>query len=273
MRSRPHMDAREGSFARIRPDAWIATAYVTRDDARELARELLGPRAVVSDEDTSDAFVRSADGDVCATARGTRFTRLRGRRCVSFGGVVNARVTLSRDDFPPLVRKLMQRVSTSAGTLVATNDAPDESMEKMKATTSFMANHALVNIYDETEGIMPHEDGPLYRDVVCIVSIGASRVIQFTPKQTGEGTTSLMAFDVFLPHRSLFVFTGEAYCSYLHAIKSGDRFDEKSASSINVENFPPGCDVVERQGYRISLTFRQVLNARRAPAFLTKPRT
>ena len=45
------------------------------------------------------------------------------------------------------------------------------------------ANHVLVNLYERGEGIMPHEDGPLYYPGACILSLGGPAVMRFHPKR------------------------------------------------------------------------------------------
>lgn len=261
------------TFERLRRDVWIAREYVSGRDAAALARELAPRHACTRDEEDASAsdgndeaqpFVRwNAAHDDALTGRGFRYVSLRGRRCVAFGGTVHEQGTFARDDFPPHVRRLKDAASKSASALLE---------------TTLMFNHALVNAYEEEEGIMPHEDGPLYRNVVCILSIGASRVLQFWPKRddevNGASPTKKLepSFEVFLPHRSLIVFTGDAYTHHLHAIESGGTVDVKSLHTLNPSHFPVGNDVAERRGCRLSMTFRQVLNVRRAPAFLTKPR-
>ncbi len=44
------------------------------------------------------------------------------------------------------------------------------------------ANHVLVNAYLPGEGIMPHEDGPLYHPAVCILSLGSPAILRFWRK-------------------------------------------------------------------------------------------
>ncbi|KAF2728146.1 hypothetical protein EJ04DRAFT_556944 [Polyplosphaeria fusca] len=43
-------------------------------------------------------------------------------------------------------------------------------------------NHVLINEYKRGEGIMPHEDGSAYAEVVATVSLGASICLQISPK-------------------------------------------------------------------------------------------
>eukprot|EP00887_Chlorella_sp_A99_P000057 scaffold16.g57.t1 len=46
-----------------------------------------------------------------------------------------------------------------------------------------LANHVLVNSYQPGDGIMPHEDGPLYYPAVAILSLGAPAVLRFARKR------------------------------------------------------------------------------------------
>lgn len=46
------------------------------------------------------------------------------------------------------------------------------------------ANHVLVNSYQPGEGIMPHEDGPLYHPQVAILSLAGPAVVRFAAKRT-----------------------------------------------------------------------------------------
>lgn len=47
-------------------------------------------------------------------------------------------------------------------------------------------NHVLVNSYQPGEGILPHEDGPLYHPQVAILSLAAPAVVRFAAKRTPE---------------------------------------------------------------------------------------
>ena len=47
-------------------------------------------------------------------------------------------------------------------------------------------NHALVNCYSPGEGIMPHEDGPLYHPAAAIVSLGSWAVLRFYSKRSDD---------------------------------------------------------------------------------------
>ncbi|OAE18945.1 hypothetical protein AXG93_1976s1520 [Marchantia polymorpha subsp. ruderalis] len=56
--------------------------------------------------------------------------------------------------------------------------------EKIESETGLFPspiNHILVNEYEPGQGIMPHQDGPLYFPVVAIVSLGSPTVMRFSP--------------------------------------------------------------------------------------------
>ena len=74
------------------------------------------------------------------------------------------------------LQPLLQRLARDTGAFGAAQELP---------------NHVLLNAYLPGQGIMPHQDGPLYHPGVCIVSLGAPAVIRFTRKRsdsTGAGS-------------------------------------------------------------------------------------
>ena len=252
-------------------DVMLCLEYVDEVFAREIARELVGTEDL-NDENDSDFGAHRVNG--------ARYARVRGRRTMSLGGTVHEKMTVARDDFPRSVRRTMEAVSRDATR--ALGDARDG--ENKTATRPLTLNHALVNVYERTDGIMAHEDGPLYRDCAAILSLGASRAMTFAPKRraaddtdarastTAPESTSSSSFEVFLPHRSLLVFTGEAYRAYVHGIARDVDVDVKSlggAASLNPEDWPENADTAPRIGRRVSLTMRQVVNLTRSLSFLT----
>lgn len=201
---------------------------------------------------------------------------------------MHAKGTIAVDDIPRDVRELMAACSARVReefrdgalrreTATADDDAAHASLSR--ALESFEANHALVNVYDDGCGILPHEDGPLYAPVVCIVSCGASRSMRFEPKRRRESMTTtrmgdegrddddsqalevLTSFEVCLPARSLLVFYGAAYTDYLHGID-----DETSAEDARRDATSAS------RGPRVSLTLRRVLNMKKGFEFLTRKR-
>jgi len=256
----------------------VCLEYVTETEASSIARALVGT------EDLSD-------GSVAFLTRGGapdgRYARLRGRRTMALGGTVHEKVTVPVDDFPPCVRDVLEAVSrdatralSSSSSSAAADDRSPPPPPPPTTTRPLRLNHALVNVYERTDGIMAHEDGPLYRDCAAILSLGASRAMQFEPKRRSDDhdartDATASSFEVFLPHRSLLVFTGDAYRAYLHSIASGVDVDVKSrggAASLNPEDWPEHADIAPRIGRRVSLTMRQVLNVARSLSFLTTGR-
>ncbi|EQC25398.1 hypothetical protein SDRG_16725 [Saprolegnia diclina VS20] len=70
------------------------------------------------------------------------------------------------------------------------------------------------------DGVLPHEDGPMYYPLVAILSAGASGRMTFQHHR--ETTPSDVPVHLTLDRRSLLVFTGEAYTKYLHSIDNVD---------------------------------------------------
>lgn len=248
-----------------RCDVFLAREYVD-DDAESALRRALGE-----------------DDDVDETKMRVRYVALNGRKCRPYGGTVHEKGTVRVDDFPPVVRRLMERAAASVREIEAGGSSAGLS------ASAFQPNHALVNVYDfdRGDGIMSHEDGPLYRDCVCIVSIGASCVLTFRPKEMKSAsgaddetpnakfhkeTTNpreRLPFDVFVPSRSLLVFTKAVYTEYLHGIESRESDARSNPLLLNAEDFSDDAEA-PRRGRRISITMREVLNLRRGLEFLTK---
>ena len=266
-----------------------ADARVTRHRSCDARREMTTPapraRACVRViEDFIDAaFERETLASWCEVhARG--LVQLHGRRCAALGGTVHAKGTIAVDDIPRDVRELMAACSArvreefrDGAMCIADDDDDDDAAHASlsRALESFEANHALVNVYDDGCGILPHEDGPLYAPVVCIVSCGASRSMRFEPKRRRESMTmtrdgdegrddddsqaSDATFEVCLPARSLLVFYGAAYTDYLHGIDDETSATRRDATSAS-------------RGPRVSLTLRRVLNMKKGFEFLTRKR-
>uniref|UniRef100_A0A0K8SZ75 Fe2OG dioxygenase domain-containing protein n=1 Tax=Lygus hesperus TaxID=30085 RepID=A0A0K8SZ75_LYGHE len=123
-------------------------------------------------------------------------------------------------------------------------------------------NHVLINEYRPGQGIMPHEDGPMFYPTIATISCGSSTVLKFEkkPSEANENDASDLpeTAQVFLERRSLVIVKGELYTNYLHSIeeRSSDTVD---STSCNFETLSRGDgDKIERET-RISLTIRHVL--------------
>jgi len=142
------------------------------------------------------------------------------------------------------------------------------------------ANHVLVNEYLSGQGILPHEDGPLYFPTVTTISLGSHTMLDFYRKADGdnvdeganvdachEGGTALerpYLTSVYVEPRSLLIVQDAAYTNCLHGIKevthdvitdSVCNWSEKMGTSDG--------DVLRRgeileRGRRVSLTIRHV---------------
>ncbi|KAH6875048.1 hypothetical protein BKA58DRAFT_114800 [Alternaria rosae] len=162
-------------------------------------------------------------------------------------------------------------------------------------------NHILVNEYKPGEGIMPHEDGGAYAEVVATVSLGGALCLDVLAKPTNEKAdvvkgdeeearqeipakndgeplhhqrenTLILPARIFQEPRSLLITSGPAYRSLMHGI-SPISVDE-NLNEDTVANWPllseEGRRAVEEnggrnvRGTRVSLTYRDVIKVSRA---------
>ncbi|XP_032246266.1 alpha-ketoglutarate-dependent dioxygenase alkB homolog 6 isoform X3 [Phoca vitulina] len=142
------------------------------------------------------------------------------------------------------------------------------------------ANHVLVNQYLPGEGIMPHEDGPLYYPTVSTISLGSHTMLDlYEPRQPKDDDPAEQprspprpATSLLLEPRSLLVLRGTAYTRLLHGIAAA-RVDALDATSLppNAAACPsarPGASLV--RGTRVSLTIRRVPRVLRTGLLLGK---
>ncbi|KZT35952.1 hypothetical protein SISSUDRAFT_989879 [Sistotremastrum suecicum HHB10207 ss-3] len=113
-------------------------------------------------------------------------------------------------------------------------------------------NHIIVNEYLPGQGIMPHQDGPVYHPVVATISLGSHAVFHYhsfedsstpdAPPDSGEPADpsavspqsmsgkaaalpqigsigQIPILSLFLEPRSLVVTTGEMYTDHLHSLE------------------------------------------------------
>ncbi|BDA47812.1 Alpha-ketoglutarate-dependent dioxygenase alkB homolog 6 [Coccomyxa sp. Obi] len=175
-----------------------------------------------------------------------------GRRLRNYGGTVHEKLgCLLQSPVPNWLQPLLQRMAQETGAF-----GPGEE-----------ANHVLLNAYRPGEGIMPHQDGPLYHPGVCILSLAAPAVMRFTRKRSATdneptgGRESPVASVVLMP-RSLLVFCGDAYHSCLHGIDEVET-EVLDDTVVNRDALPhPGGKSLQRGGERFSLTVRRVLRTK-----------
>ncbi|XP_015282151.1 PREDICTED: alpha-ketoglutarate-dependent dioxygenase alkB homolog 6 [Gekko japonicus] len=131
------------------------------------------------------------------------------------------------------------------------------------------ANHVLVNEYRPGEGIMPHEDGPLYFPTVTTINLGSHVLLDFYhPVGRGQQTEGEQGpapqseedrhlLSLLLKSRSLLVLREDMYLRYLHGIRfvTEDTVTEKVA---NLDACGSELGDTLRRGTRVSLTIRHV---------------
>ncbi len=124
--------------------------------------------------------------------------------------------------------------------------------------TSQPVNHVLINKYEENGGIAHHTDGPGYRDIVAILSLGGPVLLSFKERLKTEEIglrRAAIVHSVVMQPRSLLVFSGSIYSELLHGVECGGE-DVVDDTTLNAEEagLEKG-DVVVRQP-RVSLTLR-----------------
>jgi len=137
-------------------------------------------------------------------------------------------------------------------------------------------NHVLVNEYRAGEGIMPHEDGDAYADVVATVSLGAALCLDVLPLRGDDGVrdsvergkTKLkyeLPTRIFQEQRSLLVTTGRVYRELMHGISPLEVDEGLGEESVANWRLLGDCERLAQEGgrnvrgTRVSLTYRDVL--------------
>mmetsp|Transcript_24569 Transcript_24569/g.29771 ORF Transcript_24569/g.29771 Transcript_24569/m.29771 type:complete len:300 (+) Transcript_24569:443-1342(+) len=100
-------------------------------------------------------------------APNSKWTQLKRRRVQNWGGIVHPKGMVP-SALPDWIKGLIARLFEDTGVF-------QDSL-----------NHVLINEYNPGEGILSHEDGPLYFPAVAILSLGATVVIRFTRKSRDQ---------------------------------------------------------------------------------------
>lgn len=125
-------------------------------------------------------------------------------------------------------------------------------------------NHFLINQYDINQGILPHQDGPLYHPKVAILSLNEHCIFTFyryIPADSDESRDQAPVCALLLRPNSLLVFSGDAYFTHLHGIEGVRKEIVDGRGGVVVNKVLSKCsvgDVVERTRKRTSLTVRHV---------------
>ncbi|KAJ8791451.1 hypothetical protein J1605_004256 [Eschrichtius robustus] len=190
-----------------------------------------------------------------------KWTQLSGRKLQNWGGLPHPRGMVP-ERLPPWLQRYVDKVSD------------------LSLFGGLPANHVLVNQYLPGEGIMPHEDGPLYYPTVSTISLGSHTMLDFyEPRQPEDDDPTEQprppprpATSLLLEPRSLLVLRGTAYTRLLHGIAAAS-VDALDAASLprNAAACPSaqaGARLV--RGTRVSLTIRRVPRVLRAGLLLSK---
>ncbi|XP_026885301.1 alpha-ketoglutarate-dependent dioxygenase alkB homolog 6 [Electrophorus electricus] len=173
-----------------------------------------------------------------------KWTQLSGRRLQNWGGLPNPKGMLA-EKLPDWLLTYTEKVSA------------------LGAFAGKTANHVLVNEYRPEEGIMPHEDGPLYHPTVTTISLGSPTLLDFyrpvDQTQTGVLQTeeSRYMLSLLLQRQSLLIVQGEMYEHYLHGIR-GVAMDTLTEHVANLSLAGGHVGEVVPRTTRVSLTIRHV---------------
>lgn len=174
----------------------------------------------------------------------TKWTQLSGRRLQNWGGLPQPKGMLG-ERLPDWLQPYCEKISS------------------LGAFSGKTANHVLVNEYKQGEGIMPHEDGPLYHPTVTTISLSSHTLLDFyRPVSCQEGNVlqtegNRYLFSLLVKPRSLLVLQDEMYQRLLHGIQESnqDTLTDKVVN-LSVAGARPGETLI--RDTRVSLTIRHV---------------
>lgn len=174
----------------------------------------------------------------------TKWTQLSGRRLQNWGGLPHTKGMLAE--------KIPDWLQTYCGKISA-----------LGAFGGKSANHILVNEYKPGEGIMPHEDGPLYHPTVTTISLGSHTLLDFYAPISGlesdapQTEESRFLFSLLVKPRSLLILQDEMYQRLLHGIQPRTQ-DTLTDKVVNLCAAGAQQGATLSRGTRVSLTIRHV---------------
>ncbi|RDD44295.1 Alpha-ketoglutarate-dependent dioxygenase alkB-like protein 6 [Trichoplax sp. H2] len=160
-------------------------------------------------------------------------------------------------------------------------EAPAQKLSEHGIFGSKIPNHVLVNEYQPGEGIMPHEDGPLFYPTIATINLGSHIFLDFyhhlensnDSKDNEDGDTTNFKkrylASLLLEPRSLLILKNDLYTNYLHGIqeRTTDVVDEKV---VNIKFCQSKLGDVLTRKTRISLTIRHVPKVLKVQLFKKK---
>ncbi|KAM3911701.1 alpha-ketoglutarate-dependent dioxygenase alkB homolog 6 [Leptodactylus fuscus] len=191
-----------------------------------------------------------------------KWTQLSGRKLQNWGGLPHPRGMVP-EKLPAWLQTYSDKISS------------------LEVFGGNCANHVLVNEYNPGEGIMPHEDGPLYYPTVTTISLGSHTLLDFylpiSRHSSGEDEEDQVprteeqrhVLSLLLEPRSLFILREDLYKTYLHGIcpLTEDTLDPKVA---NLGQCKAQLGETLTRRTRVSLTIRFVPKVLKAALFLGK---
>ncbi|KNC82528.1 hypothetical protein SARC_05176 [Sphaeroforma arctica JP610] len=189
-----------------------------------------------------------------------KWTSLLNRRLQNWGGLPSHK-GMVKEGLPQWLTEQCENLS--AGSVFPSGQQP---------------NHVLVNEYLPGQGILPHEDGPVFSPTIATVTLRSHCLLEFYPHrrqpdkddpqagaeaedgtEAGKDDGNEPEFKIYLPPRSLFVVKDDCYRTYLHGISdtSADIVDEKVLNRTQSTHALAINEVLER-GTRVSMTIRHV---------------
>lgn len=174
----------------------------------------------------------------------SKWTQLSGRRLQNWGGLPHPKGMLA-EKIPDWLQTYCEKISS------------------LGAFSGKTANHVLVNEYKQGEGIMPHEDGPLYHPTVTTVSLGSHTLLDFyRPIGSMEGDApqteeNRYLFSLLVKPRSLLILQDEMYQCLLHGIQARGQ-DTLTDKVVNLSAAGAGPGETQIRDTRVSLTIRHV---------------
>ncbi|KAM3836135.1 alpha-ketoglutarate-dependent dioxygenase alkB homolog 6-like [Diretmus argenteus] len=190
------------------------------------------------------------------TSPRTKWTQLSGRRLQNWGGLPHFKGMLP-EKIPDWLQKYCERISS------------------LGAFSGKMANHVLVNEYKQREGIMPHEDGPLYHPTVTTISLGSHTLLDFyrpignLAAEVPQTEDSRYLLSLLVRPRSLLILQDEMYQHLLHGIQACTQ-DTLAARVVNLPAAGALPGETLTRGTRVSLTIRHVPKVVKAKLILGK---
>eukprot|EP01091_Cochliopodium_minus_P019565 TRINITY_DN825_c0_g1_i1.p1 TRINITY_DN825_c0_g1~~TRINITY_DN825_c0_g1_i1.p1 ORF type:complete len:237 (+),score=70.94 TRINITY_DN825_c0_g1_i1:270-980(+) len=175
-----------------------------------------------------------------------KWVKLRNRRLQEWGGTPTEKGMI-QVDLPEFLNKVGEKI------------------HKAKFIPN-VPNHVLVNEYAPGQGIMRHEDGPLYVPHFSILNLKSTilldvykhtRDILGGDEDSDENQIEDRVFSIALRPRALLIVKDEVYTNYMHGIEERmeDVVDDKV---INLEQTGLHVGDVIKRELRISATIREV---------------